>query len=314
MNVARSLAELGGAEPSVVTVGTFDGVHAGHRLILEKLVGSARKSRMRSVVVTFSPHPRTVVNRGPVALLTTLDERLALLEELGVGMTLVVRFTYEFSRQSPAEFIRGTILPIGTREMIIGYDHLFGRDREAGTRELRILAYEHGIRTMVLEPVEVDGVVVSSSSIRRLLEAGEVSQARAALGRPYALTGTVVPGDARGTKIGFPTANIAVGDPEKLVPGNGVYAVSARVRGRELYGMMNIGVRPTFGNSSVRVLEVHLFDFAESLNGDIVTVRFYQRLRDEKKFDSVEDLVRQLQSDRDHARKLLQEESLSSVH
>ncbi len=298
----------------MVSVGTFDGVHAGHRSILQQLVAHSRERRMRSVLVTFTPHPRTVVKRGPVELLTTLEERLALLEESGVENTLVVEFTYEFSRQSPEEFLRNTILPIGTREMIIGYDHLFGRDREAGTHELRIMAREHGIDALVVDPVHIGGAVVSSSSIRRQLAAGDVAGARAALLRPYALAGSVVHGDGRGSALGFHTANVAVADPEKLIPANGVYAVTAAVRGKEMQGMMNIGFRPTFERDSVRTLEVHLFDFAETLYGELLTVRFYHRLRDERKFSSAEELVRQLKIDRDQARQALQELSLSSVH
>ncbi len=314
MNVARSLADLPGGRPSVVTVGTFDGVHAGHRSILEQLVTHSREQGIRNVVVTFTPHPRTVVKRGPVALLTTLEERLALFAECGVENTLVIEFTFEFSRQSPEEFILNTIVPIGTREMIIGYDHLFGRDREAGTHELRVMAHEHGIDAVVVDPVHIGGAVVSSSSIRRQLDAGDVAGARAALLRPYALTGQVVRGDGRGSTLGFHTANVAVADPEKLVPANGVYAVTASVRGKEMQGMMNIGFRPTFERNDARTLEVHLFDFSETLYGESITVRFYQRLRDERKFSSAEELVRQLRMDRDQARTILQELSLSSVH
>ena len=300
MIVARSLGEIPVQRTSVVTVGTFDGVHAGHRGIIGELTMRAAASGGRSVVITFEPHPRTVVGRRDVRQLSSLDERLDLIGRLGVHSSLVLEFTYEFSRQSPREFcLRYLINGVGVREVVIGYDHMFGRDREAGLRELRDLGAEFGFEVHVVDPVSMEGRIVSSSRIRDLLLEGDVERAATCLERPYTLAGTVVKGDGRGAAIGFPTANIRPEFEEKLVPGDGVYFVSAEVGGERLYGMLNIGVRPTFGTSGIRTVEVHLFEFNDAATDRNMTIHFLKRLRGEKTFASADDLVRQLSADRD---------------
>lgn len=304
MTIARSLADVPHQKNSVVTVGTFDGVHAGHRAIIGELTSRAAVSGSRSVVITFDPHPRTVVGKGVVDELTSLEERLELIAALGVDCTLVLEFTYEFSRQSPREFwSRCLINGTGVREAVIGYDHMFGRDREAGLRELRGLGSEFGFGIRVVDPVSIDGRIVSSSRIRELLTRGDVAAAAKCLERPYAVSGTVVKGDGRGKQIGFPTANIVPAPPRKLVPADGVYFVSADLGHERWYGMLNIGVRPTFVSEGKRTVEVHLFDFHGEASGRRITVHFYQRLRGEKKFASADDLIRQLNADRESCMK-----------
>ncbi len=306
MVVARAVQDIGFRPDTVVTVGTFDGVHAGHRSIIGEVTRRARSGNCRSVVVTFDPHPRAVVNRGPVQLLATLPERLALIEELGVDAIAVLEFTYAFSRQSPREFYeRYLVKGTGVREVIIGYDHMFGRDRQAGTQELQQLGREFGFAATVVAPVSIEGDIVSSSRIRELLLAGDVKRAERFLGRPYALTGTVVHGDGRGAQIGFPTANIEVEQKEKLVPANGVYLVTVELDNRRYYGMMNIGVRPTVTAGVQRVIEVHLLDFTGDMYEKRIRIQFLKRLRDEKRFGSVDALVRQIEDDRQESLKCI---------
>jgi len=299
MIVARSLAEIPTQSNSVVTVGTFDGVHAGHRAIIRELTARAAASGGRSVAITFEPHPRTVLGRGDVGQLCSLDERLELIGRLGVDSSLVVEFTYEFSRQSPREFCLGYLMNgVGVREVVIGYDHMFGRDREAGLRELRDLGIEFGFGVHVVDPVSIDGRIVSSSRIRQLLLDGDVERAAQCLERPYSLTGIVVTGDGRGASMGFPTANIRPDIEQKLIPADGVYLVSADFGGERRYGMLYAGLRPTF-QAERRTIEVHLFDFNDAVYGRKLTIHFLKHLRGERTFASADELVRQLNADRD---------------
>ncbi|MBI1803477.1 MAG: bifunctional riboflavin kinase/FAD synthetase [Ignavibacteriae bacterium] len=304
MIVARSARDVGFEPNTVVTVGTFDGVHAGHRSIIDEVIRQARANASRSVVVTFDPHPRTVVGRGPVQLLTTLSERLDLIGQHNVDAVLVLEFTYGFSRQTSREFYERYIIKgTGVREVIIGYDHMFGRNREAGTRELQQLGRELGFTTTIVDPVTIDGDVVNSSKIREMLLEGNVERTQRFLRRPYALEGTVIHGDGRGARIGFPTANVEVPSEEKLVPANGVYLVLVDVGSRKLYGMLNIGIRPTFNAGTQRVIEAHVFDFTDDIYGQRLQIQFLKRLRAEKKFGSVEALVQQLHHDRSESLK-----------
>ena len=299
MVIAHTLADFEHRPNSAVSVGSFDGVHVGHQAILRDVVMRAVSLKGQSVAVTFDPHPREVLGGGPVEQLTTLDERLAEFRDLGIDVTLILNFTYEFSRQTPREFYQRYIIDgIGAAEVIEGHDHMFGRDREAGVAALIALGRELGFTTTTLHPVMVDREIVSSSSIRELLLSGDVEKAARFLGRPYRLDGRVVRGAGRGRQIGFPTANIEPSSSQKLVPGGGVYFVSANVRQQHRYGMLNIGTRPTFTSNAGKTVEVHLFDFDEILYGDDVTVRFHRRLRDEKKFSSQTELSEQLQKDR----------------
>jgi riboflavin kinase/FMN adenylyltransferase len=308
MIVARGFEELNGVGPSVVTIGTFDGVHIGHRVILERVIRRSAETAARSLVVTFEPHPRTVVGRGDVPLLSTLPERLELIGQCGVDAAVILAFTYEFSRQTPEEFFLRYILGgAQAREIIIGHDHMFGRDRTAGTEQLQALAMSHAVATSVVDPVTRDSKIISSSAIRKHLLAGDVETAAEYLGRPYQMSGIVVAGDGRGKAIGFPTANLASEDLHKIVPGNGVYLVAVTKGTDRMFGMMNIGTRPTFSATSARTLEVHIFDFAEALYGQELRVQFFRRLRDERKFVSQEELRRQLETDSIESKKLVSE-------
>ena len=289
---------------SVVTVGTFDGVHRGHQAIIKYLNRRAEEQSGPSTLVSFDPHPRAVVHGDDVPLLTTVAERADLLEELGLDRFVVVPFSIDFAQLGPKEYVRDVLVKrIGVQEITVGYDHRFGKDRTGDVDLLRELGGQYGFETDVIPPQEVDHDVVSSSSIRSLLvEEGAIEPVNERLGRPYQLDGIVARGEGRGRKLGYPTANLALEDARKLVPKRGVYATRVILPdGRQRGGMMNIGRRPTFDEMDVTV-EVHLLDFEGDLYGERLSVQFLQRLRDEQKFQSAEALAAQLSEDEGRCR------------
>lgn len=302
MIVARSAGSVSADRTSVVTVGTFDGVHLGHRAILGKVAEAARGTGARSAVITFDPHPVSVVGASgePVRLLTTIDERGRLLEALGIDMMLVLPFTREFSRQTAREFVSRTLVgTLKARLVVAGHDHHFGRGREGGVQELERLGAELGFAIERVPALVLDGRIVSSTAVRSALDAGDVVAAAALLGRPYEVEGTVVRGDQRGRTLGFPTANILPSHPDKMLPARGIYVVLAEVDGATRYGMMSIGVRPTIASGLGETCEVHLLEFEGDLYGHLLRVRFVARLREERRFDSLQDLVTQMGRDRE---------------
>ncbi len=308
MKVIRSLAEAQKDRSSVVTVGTFDGVHCAHREIIREVTRRAGERRGRSVVITFDPHPKEVVPsaKGSVQLLTTIDERVALLDALRVDLLLVIRFTIEFSRLSADAFYRDYIVHgVGASEVVVGYDHMFGRDREGTVRELELMGRMHGFSLVTVPPYEVEGEVVSSTRVRKALVAGEIGRATALLGRVYGMQGRVVEGDRRGASLGFPTANIRPEPGNKVIPGHGVYVVRVHVADAQWFGMMNIGVRPTVSAGLKETLEVHILDFHGDIYGDLITLKFLRKLRDERKFGSLAELSAQLEKDREETRKFV---------
>jgi riboflavin kinase / FMN adenylyltransferase len=291
---------------SVLTVGTFDGVHLGHQAILRYLIARAARVGGVPTVVSFDPHPREVVTGEHVPLLTTLDERADLLREHGIERFVVLPFTRDLSNLSPEAYVEDVLVgEIGLREIVIGYDHRFGKDRAGNRSTLERLGDEHGFSVDVIPEQLVRDQTVSSSAIRRLLQEGDVAGAAQMLGRPYALTGLVVRGDQRGRTIGYPTANLRVHGERKLVPALGVYAVQVEHGGDRLGGMMNVGRRPTFETDGAVSAEVHLFDFDGDLYGRRLVVHFVRRIRDEVEFDGVESLVARLREDEAESRAAL---------
>ena len=294
---------------SVLTVGTFDGVHRGHQAVAAEVVRRARAGGQRSVLVTFDPHPLEVVNPAAAPrLLTLADERAALLGRLSVDQVTVLPFTPALSHLAPEEFVRQVLrAEFGMVELVLGYDHGFGRGRAGDLATMRALGAADGFAVDVVEPVRDDGQPISSTLIRAAVAHGRLEQAARWLGRPYSVRGTVAPGAGRGRGIGVPTINLAPPDPRKLLPPDGVYAVWVTIEGRgkgeggRVGGMMNQGPRPTFGDDT-RTLEVHLFDFAGDLYGEAVTVAWVERLRDVRAFPSRDALVAQLERDRAAAR------------
>lgn len=319
------LDQISSDPTSVVTVGTFDGVHIGHRAILRYLVNRAAERDGTSVVVSFDPHPREVVHGEEVPLLTTVPERAEIMEGLGIDRFIVIPFTDAFSRLQADAFVRDVLVRhIGLQEIVIGYDHAFGRDRRGDADLLTELGREHGFEVDVIPAQVVEEHVVSSTEVREALTTeGDVKLAAQLLGQPYAVTGRVVKGDGRGRKIGFPTANLEIDHPRKVIPADGVYAVrvyrlpmdktdadlafgttSTGERLEAYEGMMNIGRRPTFTGLDFAV-EVHLLDFEGTLYGEDLRVEFVDRMRDERKFDSIEALIEQLSRDRSRCMQLL---------
>jgi riboflavin kinase/FMN adenylyltransferase len=292
---------------TVVTVGTFDGVHCGHRDVISRLVARARASHRASLLVTFEPHPLEIINpRAAPGLLTTRDEKLSLLGETALDWVAIVPFTPELAQLPAAEFVDSILLGrFRMAELLIGHDHGFGRGREGDITLLRSLGKSRAFRVDAVSPVlTAEGEPVSSTLVRRALAAGDLERARALLGRAYSVSGPVVAGDARGRLLGFRTLNIDVPDFRKLLPPDGVYAVRVEGSRGRFDGMMNLGGRPTFGDERRRI-EVHLFDADGDFYGDRVDVAFVARLRDTMRFSGPDALVAQLRLDADAARRAL---------
>jgi riboflavin kinase/FMN adenylyltransferase len=291
---------------AVLTVGTFDGVHRGHQQVLEAVRRSADARHERSVVVTFDPHPLRIVHpESSPPLLTTAAEKIEILAQTGVERVALLRFTPALAALTPREFVEQILIGrLGMSQLVIGYDHGLGRGRSGDVETLRALGSEVGFGVDVIEPVTTDSGAISSSGIRALVQAGNVAAARDALGRPYSLTGTVVRGEGQGRKLGFPTANIDVPNPEKLIPHEGIYAVRAALRDRFVDGVLHLGPRPTFAGLPPSI-EVHLFDFDEDIYGRRLRIDFIERIRDIAHFQSVDKLVEAIAADAAEARRVL---------
>ena len=295
----------------VVATGFFDGVHVGHRLVIEQLVKAAAARGDESMVITFWPHPRNVLQKEArsLRLLTTLSEKKQMLHQLGVDRVEVLSFTKDFSAMTMEEYLRHIMKEYGARAILLGYDNRIGcdaADSDQVARTAEMLGLEV-IRTDMVPSQE--GFAVSSTKIRERIEAGDVSGASQMLGYDYSMHGVIVAGNHLGRTIGFPTANMQLYEPLKLVPGNGVYFVKVNVLGRSLYGMCNIGCRPTVGTGNARTIETNIFDFDEDIYGLDMDITFVARIREERKFDSFEELKAQLEHDRDTCLGILSEGS-----
>lgn len=307
MLVHRGLDDLLPLPNAVVTSGTFDGVHRGHQTILARLTEVARSSNGQSVLITYWPHPRTVVSNDSqdLKLLSTLDEKIALIEAAGVDHLVVIPFTRSFSQLTSEQYIRQILIEkIGTGKLVIGYDHRFGRDREGGFEYIQAHQRAYGFTVEEIPRQDIDAVGISSSKIRAALDAGDVKTANLFLGRPYSLTGTIVKGRQLGRTIGFPTANMQVDDPTKLIPANGVYAVDVLYNDQVLGGMLNIGFRPTVAGTN-QTIETYIFDFDKDIYGEHLTLHFREFLRPEQKFNGLPALMEQLKQDETTARNAL---------
>jgi len=292
---------------AIVTSGTFDGVHIGHQKILNGISEQAKQCEGKSVVLTFWPHPRFVINPNEkgLKLLSTFEEKSKLIKESNIDYLVKLPFTKEFSKLSSEQFIRQILIDkIGTKKLVIGYDHHFGKNREGSFDYLKANTKKFGFEVQEIPRLDVDHIGVSSTKIRNALAYGKVEVANEFLGRHYELTGTVVHGEKLGVQIGFPTANIEVKEEYKLIPGNGVYAVKVSVGDQVHGGMMNIGLRPTVGGNSQK-LEVNIFDFSGDLYNKSISISFVKWLRDEIKFGSISDLKNQLEKDQITAKAFL---------
>lgn len=300
MKVYTNIDDFKGVKNPVVTTGTFDGVHLGHQKIISRLKDAAREENGETVLLTFSPHPRMVLfpDDNELKLLNTLPEKITLLEKYGVDHLIIYPFTKEFSRLTSTEFVRNILVnSIQTKRLVIGYNHHFGRNREGSFEHLKEYGPLYGFEVEEIPAKDIDHIQISSTKIRNALLTGDIKTATSYLGHPYILTGTVVKGKQLGRTIGYPTANLQVADQYKLIPGDGVYAVKIKHRDCLYGGMLNIGNNPTVEGKG-KSIEVNIFDFDKTIYGDEATVYFVERLRDEVKFNSLEELKVQLAKDK----------------
>lgn len=311
MKVVRDVDELPAGLRFVLAIGSFDGVHRGHRRVIEALTSASARLAAEPVALTFDPHPAFVLRGSAPPALCDLNERLSRLESLGVTTVIVQRFDDRFAAQSPRQFLER----VAARRELIGLvmtdESAFGRHREGGLESIRALAPELGFEVIEVRRVESGGAALSSTRVRQLLAANRLADVNRLLGRPYAVVGTVVRGDQRGRELGYPTANMQFREPVAL-PENGIYAVRVGWGGEDLLvpqqrrdGVASLGVRPTFNDGGARILEVHLFDFSGDLYGQRMRIEFVRRLRGEKKFGSAHALVRQMDADSARAREIL---------
>ena len=285
--------------PTAVTSGTFDGVHLGHQRILKQLIQVAKENHLSPTVITFDPHPQELIRtkKPDIRILTDLDEKAAILEDLGISRLVVIRFDRELARLSPRTFVEQVVLNrLKAKWVIIGYDHAFGKDRGGNRDNLMSMRQDFGFQVGVVEPVILDGVVISSTKIRQALYRGDIQLANTYLGRPYIISGIVISGDTRGRMLGIPTVNLKPHHPKKLLPADGVYAGRAWVNSESYLAAISIGERPTF-HTGGRVLEAHLVDFEGDMYGKEITLEFEQKIRDQIQFVSPSDLTSQMNKD-----------------
>ena len=303
MNTVQNISNFFTDEKTFVTIGTFDGVHFGHQKILEKLVSEAKAAGKKSVLLTFFPHPRMVLQKNAkIEMINTIEERSALLEKTGLDYLIIHPFSKAFSRTTALEFVRDTLVnTFNISKLIIGYDHHFGKNREGNIDQLTEYSHLYDFTVEEILAQDIDDVSVSSTKIRRALAGGNLKTANNYLGYNFMLNGLVVNGKQLGGKIGYPTANIDVQEAYKLIPKTGVYVVQSTIEDKTIFGMMNIGSRPTVDGNH-QTIEVHFFDFNQDLYGKHLTISLLYFLRDERKFDAISSLVLQLKKDEETAR------------
>ncbi len=293
---------------SIITIGTFDGVHKGHQKILKKLIKESSKLNLESIVLTFFPHPRIVLNpNSPLKLINTIDERSSLFENSGIDTLITHPFDKNFSELSPEEFVKNILVnKLNIKKILIGYDHRFGKNRTAGIKDLKKLGLKYNFNVIEISAEEQNNVSISSTKIRNSIIEGNIRKANSFLGYDFSLKGKVIKGNKIGRTIGFPTANLEIDEEYKLIPKNGVYLIYTKFEKQVFFGMMNIGVKPTlkFKKESI---EVNLFDWEKDIYGEFIEVFFLDYIRDEKKFDSLIELTHQIKIDKKTCLKLIEE-------
>lgn len=306
MITVHSISKYNEQNPIAITIGTFDGVHIGHRKILEKVINHAKNSDLRSAVLTFFPHPRMVLQKdADIKLLNTIDEKVTILEQMGLDILVIHPFTKDFSRLSATEFVRDLLVnKLKSKKIIIGYDHRFGRNRNANITDLIAFGSTLDFAVEEIPAQEIDDVSVSSTKIRKALEEGDVETANTYLGYAYMLTGTIKRGKGIGRQLNFPTANLTITETFKLIPKNGAYIVKSTIGKRTIHGMMNIGYNPTV-NGREKTIEINFFDFEGDLYEQKIQVNLLHRLRDERKFESLEALKTQLAKDKEKSLEII---------
>ncbi|WP_291865589.1 bifunctional riboflavin kinase/FAD synthetase [Maribacter sp.] len=306
MNIVQSISKYDKKQPIAITIGTFDGVHIGHKKIVNRLISNAKELGLVPTVLTFFPHPRMVLQKdAEIKLLNTIEERGVILEQLGLEQLIIHPFTMDFSRLSATEFVRDLLVnQLHTKKIIIGYDHRFGRNRNANITDLRAFGTTFNFDVEEIPAQEINEVSVSSTKIRRALEEGNITTANKYLGYNYMLTGVVKKGKGLGRQIQFPTANIKIEEKYKLIPKNGVYVVQSTIGGKRISGMMNIGFNPTVEGKE-QSIEVHFFDFNQDLYEQKIQIDILGWIREEKKFESLDALKEQLVLDKEISLQLI---------
>ena len=308
MKIYRNTTEAGAIDNPIVTAGTFDGVHLGHKKIITRLKETAQKNKGETVVLTFDPHPRLVLfpDKTNLKLLNTLEEKTELLEQAGIQHLIIQPFTKDFANLSSSEFIKTILVEnIKTQKLVIGYNHHFGKNREGSFEHLKKYGPVHGFDVEEIPAQDVDDIEVSSTRIRTALQQGEIKTANNYLGYNYFITGIVVKGKQLGKTIGCPTANIEVQDECKLIPDDGIYVVTVDYNGENYKGMMSIGMNPTV-NGTKRTIEVNIFDFEKDIYGAALRVYFFEKIRDEAKFESVDVLKERLLLDKQESLRIFE--------
>lgn len=301
MKIFKTFDEIDYNKETILTVGTFDGVHIGHQFIIKKLIEIANTKNCRVLIITIDPHPQIVLKKpeqSPVKLLSIIDERLKLFERFGIENVLIIPFSYEFSRTSPEDFIRKYLNEkIGFSEILIGHDHMFGKDREGNVELLNELSKELNFEIQRIDALQLEEITVSSTKIRKALERNDIESANKMLGYHYFATGEVIKGQGRGRQLGYCTANVNISQ-HKQMPSNGVYLVKSMIDEIEVFGMANLGTRPTFTNDTVPTLEVNFFNFDKDIYNKVINVEFLQFLRMEQKFAGLDLFLEQLSKDK----------------
>jgi riboflavin kinase/FMN adenylyltransferase len=306
LKIFHSINDFSSPKKTILTLGTFDGVHIGHKKILEKITQNTENEKYESLVLTFFPHPRMILQEeSAIKLLNTITEKIDLLEKTGIENLVIHPFDESFSRLTAEEFVREILVEqFHIQKIIIGHDHRFGRNRTANIDDLIDFGKKYGFEVEQISAQEINEISVSSTKIRNALEEGDIVLANKYLGYDYFLTGTIIKGKQLGRTIGFPTANLKIEENYKLIPRNGVYIVSSIINNKTVFGMMNIGFNPTV-NGENQTIEIHFFDFEADLYHQKITVSLLHRIRSEQKFDSVVLLKEQLEKDRNYAKAFL---------
>ncbi len=298
MKQHTSAQEFNGTKATVVTIGTFDGVHLGHRKIIRRLLASAAGNDLDSVVLTFFPHPRMVLQKDTqIKLINTIDERIALLKAAGLDHLVIHPFTQEFSRLTAEEFVKDILVDqLKARKVIIGYDHRFGRNRNANIEDLKAFGKQYHFEVEEISKQDVDDVAVSSTKIRKALLEGDLDRANEYLGYPFMLTGTVSRGKGLGRTFNYPTANLKITEDYKIIPAKGVYVVQSVIKNQTVYGMMSIGTNPTVGGGDLTI-ETFFFNFEDDLYEQHLEIALLTRIRDEQKFNTIDELIKAMKQD-----------------
>lgn len=298
MSKVKNIETYKSIEPTVVTIGTFDGVHIGHQKIIKRLINTGKSQGLKSVILTFFPHPRMVLQKDSnIKLINTIDERSAILDSVGLDLLIIKKFNKAFSRLSAEDFVKQVLVDkLHVKKVIIGYDHRFGRNRNADINDLKIYGETYGFDVEEISVEDIDDVAVSSTKIRKALNEGDINKANSFLGYGFMLSGIVVKGKGLGKQLQYPTANIFIEESYKLIPKRGSYIVSSRIDNETIFGMMNIGINPTVDGKK-ETIEVHFFDFNKDIYNQKIQINLLERIRDEQKFDSVDALKSQLQKD-----------------